>query len=107
MICGSHWYGDAEEGSDWDFICQWSPEAQTALKLAGFKERDRTKEKSEYLDSNTHSVFEKEDVHAIFVSSLPLRLLAREIAKALHKTERKQRAAWNGIYAAIEHLKKP
>lgn len=99
ILCGSRWYGDAEEGSDFDYFRKTGPNERAFLETLGFVMLDH------YHDRNTESVWEKENVHAILVYSEKKRFIAREIARGLSKHERKQTAAWNGIYESIKFLK--
>lgn len=99
QLCGSRWYGDSEEGSDFDYFRKTGPGEHRFLETIGFVMLEH------YNDRNTESVWEKENVHAILVYSENKRLVAREIARELSKHDRKQTAAWNAIYEAMTYLK--
>lgn len=101
-LCGSRWYGDNTDESDFDYFTKNELSVELDLKSMGFKMKD-----NEYNDRNTNCVYEKENVHAILVKNESRRLVAREIARELSKSDRKQTAAWNAIYEAMRFMKHP
>lgn len=118
-LCGSRWYGDADENSDFDYVREASDEPENWLKANGFEEaftygsseeKGRSEKQKINCDSNTATVFVNapESIHAILCFDLKLRLRAREIAKTvgLPKECRKRVEVWNAIYRALNETPK-
>lgn len=100
-LCGSRWFGDDTEESDWDYFSIRSIEQERFLEQNGFEIK-----KNHYHDRNTHSIYVKGNVHAILIYNSRKRILAREIARELSKEDRKQVSAWNALYEAIKYFNK-
>jgi hypothetical protein len=101
--CGSRWFGDATNESDFDFFTTDTDESRRWLANNGdlFKFRSLPA----YHDINTTAIFSTssrltdKQVHLILVHSSTDRVAVREKAKSLSKEERKKSAAaWNRLY---------
>lgn len=98
-VCGSRYFGDATEASDFDFVVQDRPHLPEELLAGGFTERWDDTDKR-YADGNTLTVFERGKVQVIVCESLKRRMQARDYIKA-HGLDRKDTEVWENYY--LEH----
>lgn len=93
--CGSRFFGDADDTSDFDFFCD-SPEAPGWLVENGWPATTL-----KYKDLNTIATYIKGKVNAIVVADSKLRLLAQQKMTGQSKAFRKLTANWNTIYKEL------
>lgn len=96
--CGSRYFKDATDSSDWDFFSD-DPAAEAELEKLGFKE---VTDKMDYRDINTLAVWTKgKKVHVIIVTSAAARLEVQEDFTGKPKSFRKLTENWNNAYKAL------
>lgn len=95
--CGSRYFGDSTDTSDFDFFAEHTEELQNYLATRGFK----LTKKAEYMDVNTISIFEKGKVHAIFVRSVEARQTVQKFLKNVPKRTRKSTKQWDSAYKTL------
>jgi hypothetical protein len=101
--CGSRWFEDATETSDFDFFIQDSPAVREWLDASKlFRKRGVPK----YSDVNTICVYgvgskKPGPVHVILVKSADARLDAQRVFSGRPKWQRKLTPEWNKVYAQV------
>lgn len=95
--CGSRYFGDSTDTSDFDFFTEHTEALQNYLATRGFK----LTKKAEYMDVNSISIFEKGKVHAIFVRSVEARQTVQKFLKNVPKRTRKSTKQWDSAYKTL------
>jgi len=97
-VCGSRFFGDAKDTSDYDFVTGPEFAAVDMLLASGWKKSKS--DEAGYLDVNTIHILQRGKVQIMVCESVERRIKAREwiVAKGLdrHKTE-----TWEKAYEAI------
>lgn len=96
--CGSRFFGDAKDYSDFDFVSEEGSIPPEELTAGGFSEAWNEKKK-EYADLNTITCWARGKVHVIICKSLVRRLAARAHIQQTGKN-RKDITVWDEFYAS-------
>ena len=72
-LTGSRFFGTGSSISDWDFFAEVTPETVAELECLGF----RCIPNHVYLDSNTDSVYYKDNIHIQLVKNIEAKMIAQ------------------------------
>lgn len=97
IVCGSRFFGDANDESDFDFVTEDESIVDLLLSVGWVKSKS---DEAGYLDSNTGHVLNFGKVQVIVAKSIERRIKARDYIVS-HGLKRSKTEDWEKAYEAI------
>lgn len=97
IVCGSRFFGDAKDTSDFDFVTEDIGLIDLLMAAGWVKSKS---DENEYLDSNTVRILNRGNVQIIFAESVERRIKARDYIVA-NRLDRSKTEDWEKAYEAI------